>query len=171
MLRTSEWILGRNVRDVLDVGCGEGNWQPELKRVRPRARYDGVDPSDYAVSRYGNRRNIQLGDIGTLPLLSLRTSYDLVVCCGMLNYLSLDAFKVGINNVAKRTAGVAYLELFAEGDQCEGDTCWPPPQRAVWYRSVIEDAGLKAVGMQCYVAAESATNISLLECLPEVADR
>ena len=171
VVRTCEWILGRNLRDVLDVGCGEGSWQPELKRLRPRVHYDGVDPSEYAVKRYGNKRNIKLGDIGTLNELSLRDSYDLVVCCGMLNYLSLNEFRIGIENVAKRTRGVAYLEIFADGDLCEGDTSWTSPQKSAWYRRVIEDAGLLAVGMQCYVAADCAANISLLERSTAIVDR
>lgn len=167
VLHTAEWTLGRPVRSVLDVGCGEGNWQPVLRAMRPRIAYTGVDPSEYAVARFGRRRGLLLGSIEELdrePLASrLDPHYDLVVCCGMLNYLSARQFRAGIARVARRTGGLAYLEIFARGDQFEGDTDWPAPKPAGWYRDVMEAAGLRSVGMQCWVPANGATNISMME--------
>src|SRR3546814_486714 len=49
VVHTAEWVLGRRIRTVLDVGCGEGNWRPVLRRLRPRVHYTGIDPSDYEV--------------------------------------------------------------------------------------------------------------------------
>ncbi len=151
VLHTAEWMLGRPVRTVLDVGCGEGNWQPVLTKLRPSLSYHGVDPSAYAVARYGKRRGLQQGGVEDLDTLALRPSYDLVVCCGMLNYLSAAQFTRGMAQVARRTGGVAYLEIFAKGDAFEGDTDWPPLKPASWYRGVLAKAGLHSIGMQCYV--------------------
>ena len=89
----AEWVLGRPIRSVLDVGCGEGNWRAPLRRLRPTVHYEGVDPSTYAVARYGRRRQLHLGGITSLQELPLRASYDLVVCCGMLNYLDEDTLR------------------------------------------------------------------------------
>ena len=163
VLHTTEWVLGRPVRTVLDVGAGEGQWQPVLKRLRPRLTYDGVDPSQYAVARYGARRGLAHGSIEQLGRLPLRPTYDLVVCCGMLNYLSATQFKAGIAHVAKRTQGVAYLEVFASGDAIEGDTAWPAPKSATWYRQVISEAGLQPVGMHCYVPTSQLGLVAQLE--------
>lgn len=163
VLHTAEWVLGRPVQTVLDVGCGEGNWQPVLARLRPTLRYDGVDPSEYAVTRYGRRRGLQLGGIGDLDALALRGQYDLVVCCGMLNYLSAGQFRNGMGHVARRVGGVAYLEVFAQGDETEGDTGWPPLKPAAWYRRALAAAGLLPIGMQCYVTNAQRRLVARME--------
>ena len=66
VLGVAEYVLDRSVRSVLDVGCGEGSWQPVLTRLRPRVRYQGVDDSAYAVAKFGKRRNIRRGTVGGL---------------------------------------------------------------------------------------------------------
>lgn len=163
VLGTAEFVLGRPVRTVLDVGCGEGQWRAALRKHRPRVVYDGVDPSTYAVARYGATRGIRLGGIEDLDALPLRESYDLVVCCGMLNYLERPALERGVRQVARRTGGVAYLELFTREDAFEGDTDWPAPQSAPWYRNLMQQAGLWPIGMQCYVPSASKNRVSALE--------
>lgn len=165
VLRAAEFVLGRPVRTVLDVGCGEGNWRAPLLAMRPRLVYTGVDPSAYAVQRYGARRGLMQGSIDALDSLPLRSSYDLVVCCGMLNYLAPDVLIRGLAQVATRTGGVAYLELFTRDDRIEGDTQWPPPRAAVWYRERMHEAGLWPIGMQMYVTTASRERVSALERL------
>lgn len=163
VLRTAEFVLGRPVRSILDVGCGEGQWRAALAVHRPRLHYTGVDPSEYAVARYGARRGLLLGGIEDLDTLPLRASYDLVVCCGMLNYLDASALPRGLGQVARRTGGMAYLELFTREDAFEGDTQWPTPRPARWYRAVLRAAGLSAIGMQCYVTHGAGDCVSALE--------
>ena len=163
VVHCAEWVLGRPIRSVLDVGCGEGNWQPVLRRLRPRVYYDGVDASAYAVARFGRRRNLQLGSIDELETLPLRASYDLVVCCGMLNYLTPAVLRRGLAQVAVRTGGVAYLEIFTSADAFEGDTSWPAPKSPSWYRRVFADVGLRSIGMHGYVREADAGRVSALE--------
>ncbi|MCC6243462.1 MAG: class I SAM-dependent methyltransferase [Gemmatimonadaceae bacterium] len=167
VVHCAEWVLGRPIRSVLDVGCGEGNWQPVLRRLRPRVYYDGVDPSEYAVARFGRRRNLQCGSIDALDTLSLQSSYDLVVCCGMLNYLPAAVLRRGLLQVAARTGGLAYLEIFTSADAFEGDTSWPAPKAPTWYRRLMTDVGLRSVGMHGYVREEDALRVSALERLDE----
>lgn len=154
VLHTAEWILARPVRSVLDVGCGEGQWSAALRKHRPRIAYTGVDPSEYAVERYGRKRNIRLGSIEQLGQLPLNGPYDLVVCCGMLNYISPAALANGLSHVAELTGGMAFLEIFTRADSTEGDTSWPTPQPAAWYRKAFSAAGLTSVGLHCYVPRE-----------------
>ncbi len=165
VLRVTEWVLGRPIRSVLDVGCGEGQWQPQLARLRPAMHYDGVDPSAYAVARFGRQRGLQLGGIEDLDTLALREQYDLVVCCGMLNYLPLPTLRRGLAHLSLRTGGVAYLELFSNTDALEGDTSWPPPQSAAWYRRMIRRAGFHPIGMHAYVKTAQRARVSTLERL------
>ena len=168
VLHLAEWVLSRPVRSVLDVGCGEGNWRAPLKRMRPKLHYDGVDPSEYAVARFGARRRLHLGGIEDLDGLPLRDSYDLVVCCGMLNYLPLPTLRRGLAQVARRTAGVAYLELFTKTDGFEGDSNWPTPRRAADYQRMFRAAGLTSIGMHGYVRASQRDLVSALERLDGV---
>ena len=83
----TEQVVGRPLRSVLDVGAGEGRWQPMLHRLRPRARYAGVDSSEWAVERWGRRRNLRLGSIDTLDRLGLDGPFDLIVVADVMHYL------------------------------------------------------------------------------------
>ncbi|MDQ6612311.1 MAG: class I SAM-dependent methyltransferase [Gemmatimonadota bacterium] len=166
VLHAAEWVLGRQVRSVLDVGCGEANWRQPLRRIRPALRYTGVDPSAYAVQRFGKRRNIQLGSIENLSELLLDSSFDLVVCCGMLNYVPADTLAAGLRAVAARTGGMAYLEIFTERDATEGDTSWPAPKSAAWYRSAFSAAGLTSIGLHCYVPRAQHAIAELEQAFP-----
>lgn len=163
VVRQAEWVLGGPIRTMLDVGCGEGQWYPAVRRIRAGVVYDGVDPSEYAVARFGARRRLQRGGIEDLDRLALRTQYDLVVCCGMLNYLPPAVLRRGLVQVAHRTGGLAYLELFTSADTFEGDTSWPRPRSTSWYRSAIQRAGLRSVGLHGYVPVSQLARVAALE--------
>ena len=163
VLFTAEWVLGRPVKTVLDVGCGEGNWRAALRKLRPTIAYEGIDPSEYAVQRFGKSRNIRLGGIEDVSTVARRNSYDLLVCCGMLNYLDEQQLKSGLQHVAAKTGGVAYLELFTSEDAFEGDTSWPDPRLSSWYRRLISKTGMHSIGMHCYVPAHRAELVASLE--------
>jgi SAM-dependent methyltransferase len=151
VLHAAEWVLARRVRSVLDVGAGEGQWRAALRKHRPRLAYTAVDPSEYAVQRFGKRRNIRLGSISSLEALNLDGPFDLVVCCGMLNYVPTGDLARGLLQVQRLTGGLAYLELFTASDATEGDTSWPAPQTAAWYRTTLREAGFTSLGLHCYV--------------------
>ena len=82
----TEFLTGRKIRSVLDVGCGEASWQPVLKRLRPQVRYIGVDSSEYALERFGESRHIRRGTLGTLGTMRLPKRIDLIVCADVLQY-------------------------------------------------------------------------------------
>ncbi len=164
VLHLAEWVLERPVASVLDVGCGEGQWGVALRRRRPKLTYVGVDPSSWAVAKHGTRRGVRQGSITDLDhVIEPGAVFDLVLCVGMLNYLDATSLRTGLRQVAKRTAGLAYLELFAKGDAYIGDTDWPTPRPAAWYRSAMQSAGFVPVGMQCYVTRAEADRLSALE--------
>jgi SAM-dependent methyltransferase len=164
VLHLTEWVLQRKIRSVLDVGCGEGQWGVALRKRRPGVQYLGVDPSAWAVTTHGKRRGVIQGGITDLDtIIAHERTFDLVLCVGMLNYLGASTLRAGLRQVAARTAGVAYLELFAQGDEYTGDTDWPRPKPAAWYRTLLKSVGFVPVGMQCYVTHAEADRVSSLE--------
>ena len=148
----TEHMLGRTVRSVLDVGCGEGNWLAPLRRMRPRIQYTGIDRSEYAVKRFGASRNIRLGTIDSLDRLRLRERYDLVLCVGMLNYLDSTQLARGLGQVYDRAGGIAYLEIFTGADRgVFGDTMGAELRSPAWYRARLRAARFVSCGMHLYV--------------------
>lgn len=166
VLRASEHILGRPVRTVLDVGCGEGHWYPVLAKRRPAIRYIGVDPSEYAVRRWGRRRNIHLGSIDTFASLGVGDAFDLVVCSGVLNYLDTATLTRGLRQIVAVLGGVAYLELYTASDRVTGDTRAAKRRAPSWYREQLRRAGLTPCGMHLYVPRARTTELAALERLP-----
>jgi SAM-dependent methyltransferase len=160
----AEYMLGRQVRAVLDVGAGEGTWLAPLRALRPRVHYTGVDPSEYAVRRFGKRRNIHWGTFGDLDAAGLLSrTYDLVVCCGVVNYLSKPELERGLGVIASILAGVAFIEVWTSTDDIVGDRRGWQEHSAVYYRRIFRRAGLVGCGMHCYVGPALAAEAAALE--------
>lgn len=163
VVAVAEYVLERRVQSALDVGCGEGNWRAPLLRMRPRMRFVGVDPSAYAVRRFGRRRNILSGKAETLDALSLRGPFDIVIASGVLNFLSIAALRRTLATLATLTEGIAFLELFTTSDDVVGDTCgWRRRPRAE-YRRLLRAAGFIACGPHCYVGPSRLPTLAALE--------
>jgi len=163
VVAVAEYFLGRKLRSVLDVGAGEGAWGMELRRLRPKLRYLGIDPSDYAVKRHGRERGIIHGSFETLPSLRLGREYDLIICADMLQYVPTPVLKRGIRHLSRHLVGVAYLEAFTTADEMEGDLeGWHPRTRSRYLR-IFADAGLVGCGLHCYLTAELAEKAVELE--------
>src|SRR6185369_7322422 len=62
----TEYFTRRQIRSVLDIGCGEGAWLEHLRALRPGVAYLGLDSSDYVVRRFGRKRNIRQATFGEL---------------------------------------------------------------------------------------------------------
>lgn len=149
VLAVADYMLGRPARSVLDIGAGEGHWFLELRRLRRNIRYAGVDPSDYAVRRYGRSRHLQPGTLGRLPESLTRRRYDLIVCSGMLNYLPPEELRAGLESIAQLARGVAFLELFTATDEVQGDVRGRRPAR--FYRQLLASIGYLHCGPHCYI--------------------
>jgi len=159
----AEYLLERPIRSVLDVGCGEGRWRPLLRHVRPRARYVGVDSSEYVVQRYGKRRNIRLGRFGSLGRLGLGGPFDLVVCSDVLHYVGLDEARRGLRAIARLLGGIAFLELFTAADETEGDDEGFQRRSPTTYRRLFRDAGLIHLGLHCYAGRSLQDQLASFE--------
>ncbi|MFY2764159.1 class I SAM-dependent DNA methyltransferase [Arenimonas sp. MALMAid1274] len=159
----AELHLGRPVRSVLDVGCGEGAWRAPLLALRPKLRYMGVDSSDYAIRRHGLRRNLHWLPFGDLAALPPGKPVDLLVCSDVMHYLPDDELLRGLAEFSRLCSGVAFLEVFAEGDDIIGDLHEMRRRPAAWYRRAFARAGFTAVGSQAYLSRELAAAATALE--------
>jgi SAM-dependent methyltransferase len=161
----TEFLLGRPLRSVLDVGSGEGEWHDLVRELRPRARYLGVDPSEYVVRRFGQRRNLRLGSLEKLPVLGLGGRFDLVVCSSVLNYLDPRALEGGLASLRPFVGGVAFLEIFAAEDEVVGCTRGFAQRPRAFYRRVLARAGFVPCGPHCYVTDGLVGSLATFERL------
>ncbi len=159
----AERFLERPIRSALDIGCGEGRWRAELLRLRPKLHYQGIEPSAYAVKRFGARRNIQHGGFSDLEALRLGGPFDLVVCADVLHYLELDELAKGVPILAGLTAGLAYLELLTSDEEVEGDQRALKRRPPSLYRKLFSSAGLTGVGCHGWLAPGLADAPAALE--------
>ena len=159
----AEYYLERPVRTVLDVGCGEGQWQPVLRRLRPGIRYTGIDASEYAIKRFGKRRNLRLGTFGELAGLDLADTYDLIICSDLLYYLPQKELVHGFGTLVSHLGGVAFFEAYPSTISLRGDAKKLEPRAAAFYRRLFRRHGLVACGSHCYVGPLLAECVTDLE--------
>src|SRR5687767_15922102 len=92
----AEYFLRHPIRNVIDIGAGEGAWYKHLRSIRPGIAYTGVDPSDYVVSQFGTTRNIRKASFAGLGSLKIRETFDLVVCSDVLHYVPEKEIRKGL---------------------------------------------------------------------------
>lgn len=101
--------LGVKVRTVLDVGAGTGVWRGLLGRELPLVRYRSVDVSAHACALFGHERR-------DISRWRARERYDLVVCHGVLPYLSDREAVSAMGNLGAMCRGLLYLEAITRAD-------------------------------------------------------
>lgn len=159
----AEYLNGRPIRRVLDVGCGEAPWQPILRRLRPRVEYQGVDSSTYSVARYGKSRNVRLGTFGELGRLGLRGPFDFIVCADVLHYVPTPELGPGLKAIASLLEGVAFIEVFTSHDSIVGDKREMKSRAPATYQRIFRAAGLVHCGMCCFVREDFAPGVTAFE--------
>ena len=163
VVASTEYLYERPVRKVLDVGAGEGNWSLALKKIRPGAKYYGVDASEYAVQRFGKKRNIRLGTFGAIGELGLDDDFDLILCCGVLNYIAPRELSTGLRALAALTVGTAYFEIFTSADDATGDFSRESSYTPAWWRGRLRRTGWSPLGMHLYLPTPLAGVAAALE--------
>jgi len=159
----AEYYLGRTIRSVLDVGCGEGLWRAPLRRLRPNIEYLGLDSSQYAIARYGRARNLRLATFGQLAELRFDDRFDLIVCSDTLHYVPAVELKRGLGGIVEMLEGMAFLELFTAQDAPEGDKTGWIARAPRWYLSTFIQAGLMPCGSHCYLGPRLKNKVAALE--------
>lgn len=97
------------VRTVLDVGCGIGLLRKPFAEVWPRARYTGLDASEYLCARYG-------WVLGSVVDYAPRAPSDLVVCYDVLQYLGDRAAARAMANLGRLSRSVLYFSALTRED-------------------------------------------------------
>lgn len=101
---------------VLDVGAGVGLWRDWFKKHRPKTKYRSTEISRYACDTYGHEHR----DIARWRDAS---TFDLIVCQGVLPYLDDASCAKAIENIAAMAGGFFYLEAITKRDLrdiCDG---------------------------------------------------
>ncbi len=97
------------VRTILDAGCGMGWLRTPLRRALPRARYVGLEASEYLCRRFGWLH-------GSIATHRPRTPYDLVVCYDVLQYLDDREAASAMANIARVAHGALYFSALTRED-------------------------------------------------------
>jgi SAM-dependent methyltransferase len=102
-------LHGVRMKSVLDVGCGLGLVRPSLLRAYPRARYVGLEVSEYLCERYGWVK-------GSIVDYAPRRKFDLVVCHDVVQYLDDRDAARGLANLGRLARGVLYFTALTARD-------------------------------------------------------
>jgi len=94
---------------VLDVGCGIGLWKDIVARHFPLAAYQGVEYSAYLCERFGWQQ-------GSVVDYQAGEPFDLVICQGVLPYLSPPDLKAALRNLGRLSRGALYVEAVSRED-------------------------------------------------------
>src|SRR4249919_1543865 len=160
---TAEYHLERPIRTVLDVGAGEAAWRAPLLKLRPGLRYLGFDSSEYAVRRYGRRRQLHLARFGDFEHLRPCAPVDLLVCSDVLHYLSTKELDRGLPGLAELCGGVAFLETFTREDRAVGDEHDFQQRPAAFYRKRFDAVGFTQAGSHLWLSPALRARATALE--------
>ena len=161
----AEMHLGRPIRSVLDIGCGEAPWRKHLLKLRPGLHYQGVDASEYVVRRFGRSRNIALAGFGQMQQLRIGPPADLLVCADVLHYVLGAELKRGLEGFPELCSGVAFIDVFCREDAITGDFKGFIARSRAQYRKLFDSIGLTALGSHCYLSPACDSPVSALERL------
>ena len=97
------------VRRILDAGCGLGLLRKPFAEVLPRARYVGLEASDYLCARYPWIK-------GSVVDFAPRAPSDLVICYDVLQYLDDRDAARAIANLARLSRAAVYVSALTRED-------------------------------------------------------
>jgi hypothetical protein len=100
---------GVPVRSILDAGCGIGLLRKPFAETLPRARYAGLEASDYLCRRYGWIK-------GSVADYAPKSASNLLVCYDVLQYLDDAEAARAIANFARLTSGALYVSALTRED-------------------------------------------------------
>jgi trans-aconitate methyltransferase len=97
------------VRRILDAGCGIGLLQAPFAQLAPRARYTGLEHSDYLCAKYGWKQGSVTDHVAAKP-------YDLVVCYDVLQYLNDRDAAAAVANLGRLSRAAIYVSALTRED-------------------------------------------------------
>jgi SAM-dependent methyltransferase len=97
------------VRSILDAGCGIGLLRRPFAEMLPRARYVGLEFSEYLCRRYG-------WQYGSVVTHKAREPFDLLICYDVLQYLDDAQASRAVANFANLTRAALYVSALTRED-------------------------------------------------------
>ncbi len=97
------------VRRILDAGCGVGLLRQPFAAALPRARYEGLEASEYLCRRHGWTRGSVVDYLPTVPS-------DLLVCYDVLQYLDDASAARALANFRRLTRAALYFSALTRKD-------------------------------------------------------
>lgn len=97
------------IDSVLDVGAGIGLWRDYLKTRYPKAKYTGTEVSSVMCAKHGFKQC-------DIARWRDRKKYDLIICQGVLQYLSDPDISPAVANIASMAKGIVYFEALTRAD-------------------------------------------------------
>ena len=102
--------LGFTVKRVLDAGCGLGHLRAPVREFFPRARYVGLETSEYLCRRLGWLHE-NIADYAP------KEPFDLVICHDVLQYLDDDREAArALGNLGRLSRGALYFSVLTAED-------------------------------------------------------
>jgi hypothetical protein len=153
--------LEQPVHTALDLGCGIGLWRSVVRRAFPRARYTGVEVSEYLCRRHGWTPGSVVDYLADAPA-------DLVICHGVLQYLDAGDARRAVRNLARNCGGALFLEALTSEDwerncdrsRTDGDVFLRP---VAWYRRELARRRFTPVGGGLFLSPRSPAVLYELE--------
>lgn len=155
--------IDQPVRSVIDIGCGLGLWRDALAAHYPKARYRGVEYSEYLCAQYG-------WDHGSVVDYRASKPADLVICQDTVQYLPDKDAAAAIKNLARLTRGALYFSAPTNVDWNENvDSAISDAdvfkRSADWYRKRLQRSFLN-LGGGLFLNRETSLVLWELETLP-----
>jgi SAM-dependent methyltransferase len=127
--------LDQPVRNVVDIGCGFGQWKAIIASHFPKARYTGVEVSAWLCGEYGWTESTAMDFESPTP-------FDLVICKDTLQYLSPKEFRLAAGNLSQLCSGVLYASILTTEDwkaNCDRTRTDPRVylRTGNWYRRIL----------------------------------
>lgn len=102
-------VLDYPVTRVLDAGCGAGLLHAGLRRAWPDVAIDAFDASAWACATYGWQQS-------TIERFETDSTYDLVICHDVLQYLDNRAAAAALDKLAGLTEALMFFGVLTSED-------------------------------------------------------
>ena len=127
----------KTIKSVLEVGCSMGyNLRYLEERVYPWAKIvDGIDIDGYAIqsgaghlAQLGSRIRLQQADMLQLPSVFSGIRYDLIICAGVLMYVTEEEAQRAVTTMLERSNGTVALAGLAHPDRDNATLTYSVPR-------------------------------------------
>ncbi len=162
----AELHLGRPLRSVLDIGCGEAPWRKASSEAAPRPALPRRGRQRICGAALWQNAQHRIGQsFGQMQQLRIGPPADLLICSDVMHYVPGAELKRGLEGFSELCAGVAYLDVFCREDKITGDFKGFIARSRRQYRNLFAQAGFVALGSHCYLNAQCDSPVSALEFL------